>query len=167
MPLKSEVGHRVWKDDSKGSRVTSLTVLRLLNHWTDGLVQYKPSIALPKQGVPDICTENCTHRSVLSYPDTHNFGNSEANLLFKQREKCKFFFLLLSWQPGCPQQRWFQVEESCSEFAWQWAQYVTGWEDIAKHLPPSTPATQENAWSDHTQSPSLQSALEPVCSTVH
>lgn len=97
IPLKSEVGHRVWKDDSQGGRVTSLTVLRLLNHWTDGLVQYKPSIALPKQGVPDICTENCTHQSVLCYPDAHNFGNSETNLLFKQRKNAFFFFLVFSW----------------------------------------------------------------------
>lgn len=64
---------------------------------------------------------------------TLNFGNLETNLLFKQREKCYFFFLLLSGQPDRPQQRWFQVEESCFVFAWQWAQYVTGWEDIAPH----------------------------------
>lgn len=131
MPLKSEVGHRVWKDDSKGSRVTSLTVLRLLNHWTDGLVQYKPSIALPKQGVPDICTENYTHRSVLSYPDTHNFGNSEANLLFKQREKCFFFFFSLTFMAT-----WLSTAEMISgrrKLFWICMTVSTVWNRVGRH----------------------------------
>lgn len=76
-PVKSEVGHTVWMDCSKGSGVTSFAILKLLNHWTDGLVWDKPTT-----GVSDICTENCTHKSVLSYLDAYNFGNSWTNLLF-------------------------------------------------------------------------------------